>query len=373
MTKWQESPVDCGPREAGYDASRMEVLERHFASRIEAGRIQGASYLLARRGKVFALKAAGRRTPAPDSDPLRTDSIKNIASISKLMTATAVMKLVEDGTIWLEQPVKEIIREFDTPLHGDIRIWHLLTHTSGLPADGSYFGEPHPIPRHEMLTDTDWVTKAVLSGLPPFKPGEQWAYSSMSFSVLAEIVSRVSGVHFNDFVQERILKPLGMCRSFLDVPEALWPQVCYTGEWHPEWMRRSAEWKGPPNGGGGVYSTLQDLFAFGQCFLNGGEFRGRRILGAKTAREMMRNQLRGVYAYHWGRRIREMRHGLGWSHYCDGTTVGPATVNHEGYGWCALYVDPEEQFVYVNFIAYDGDWVPDFVVSPRTIAFSGIV
>jgi CubicO group peptidase (beta-lactamase class C family) len=373
MTKWLDSPVDCSPQEAGYDPSRMEVLERHFGSRIEAGKIQGASYLLARRGKVFARKAAGRRTPAPDSDPLRTDSIKGIASISKVITATAVMKLVEDGIIWLEQPLKEIFKEFDTPTHGDIRIWHLLTHTSGLPADGSYFGQPHPLPRWDWMRDKDWLAKGVLSGLPPFRPGEQWAYSSMSFSVLAEIVSRVSGMHFNDYVQQRIFRPLGMTRSFLVVPEALWPQICWTGEWKDEWMRPDPAWQGPPNGGGGVFSTLQDLFVFGQCFLNGGVYNDARILGPKTAREMMRNQLSGVYAYHWARKIKDMRHGLGWGHYCDGSTVGPATVNHEGYGWCALYVDPVEQFVYVNFIAYDGDWVPDFIVSPRTIAFSGII
>jgi CubicO group peptidase (beta-lactamase class C family) len=373
MTKWQESPVDCAPREAGFDETRLAVLERHFGSRIEDGKIQGASYLLARNGKVFAHKAAGRRTPAPDSDPLRTDHIKTIASISKVFTATAIMKLVEDGVLWLDQSVKTILKEFDTPMHGDIRLCHLLTHTSGLPADGGFFGDPYPINRWEKMKRKDWIRKAVLTGLVPFKPGEQWAYSSISYCVLAEIVSRVSGVHYNEFVQERIFRPLGMERSFLEPPESLWPEICYTGKWQDKWMRSTHERKGAPNGGGGVFSTLHDLFKFGQCFLNGGEYAGTRILGPKTAREMMRNQLSGVYAYHWGRNIRDMRHGLGWGHYCDGSTVGPATVNHEGYGWCALYVDPAEQFIYVNFIAYDGDWVPDFVVSPRTIAFSGVL
>src|SRR5512141_814842 len=141
-----EGPVDVSAREAGYDESRLARLEAYFARAIEAGKLQGASFLLARRGKVFAHRALGRLTPAADSPPLRPDSIKDLASLTKPFTAAAVMRLVEDGVLWLEQPVKTLIPELDNPVHGGINLWHLLTHTPGLPPDGGHLCEPSPRP-----------------------------------------------------------------------------------------------------------------------------------------------------------------------------------------------------------------------------------
>ncbi len=373
MKKIIQGRTDITPKEARYDESRIALLGSHFLSRVEAGALQGASFLMARDGKVFAHQAMGNLTYLPDSGPLLPDSIKDIASITKVVTATAVMKLVEDGLLWLEQPVKTIFKEFDTPMHGSIRIWHLLTHTSGLRADSGYFTEPFPIDEHQFEGDKDWLVKEVLSGPVQNAPGEQWNYCSNGFKVLAEMVSRVSGMHFNEFVEKRIFAPLGMSRSFMEIPEALEPEVILTNEWSKEKMKLIRSRNGAPWGSGGAFSTLHDLFKLGQCFLNGGEYGGARILGKKAAQEMTRNQLSGVPAFHWGARIKNYRQGLGWGFFCDGSTVGPATYNHDGWGWCALFVDPVERFIYVCFVADARDWNPDLVVSPRTIAFSGIL
>ena len=372
MSLWQTGPVDISLREASYDESRLALMRAHYAKRIEAGTLQGAGFLLAREGKVFAHEIAGKRTYLPDSDALAPDSIKRIASITKLFTATAIMKLVENGTLWLEQPVKTLIPEFDTPMHGGITIWNLLTHTSGLAADHGYFTEPYPVNRFELMGEKDWIVKAVLAGPVTCRPGEQWNYCSLGFAVLAEIVSRASGSHFNDFVQTQIFKPLGMSRSFLEVPEKLWPEVCLIGDWEEKLLRHAQERKWAPDGGGGVYSTLRDLFRFGQYFLDLGAAGSARIIGKKTMQEMTRNQLTGVPAFHWGKRLLSIRQGLGWGFFCDGSTVGPATYNHEGWGWSALYVDPVERFVYTSFVASPKEWDPQLMVAPRAIAFSGI-
>jgi CubicO group peptidase (beta-lactamase class C family) len=258
-------------------------------------------------------------------------------------------------------------------MHGGITIWHLLTHTSGLTADPGYFTEPHPVSRFEQMIEKDWLTKGVLAGPVICRPGEQWNYSSLGFAVLAEIVSRVSGSHYNDFVQKQILQPLGMTRSFLEVPEKLWPEVCLIGDWEERYLRVMKERKGAPDGGGGMFSTLRDLFVFGNCILNLGTAGGVRILGRKTAEEMTRNQLSGVPAFHWGKRLPTFRQGLGWGFFCDGSTVGPATYNHEGWGWCILFVDPVEHFILTTFIASPKDWDPELMVEPRAIAFSGLL
>jgi CubicO group peptidase (beta-lactamase class C family) len=221
MTEWKKGPVDISPEDAGYDASKLPMLEAHYGTRIDAGKIQAASFLMARGGKVFAHQAAGRLTYKADSKPFTVDSLKGIASITKTMTATAVMKLVEDGALWLEQPVKEVIKEFDTPMHGGISVRHLLTHTSGLAADGGYFTEPYPLSRREAMGKDDWLTKGILAGPLQSKPGKHWAYCSMGFTVLAEIVNLVSGIYFAEFIEKKIFKPLGMTRSFFEVPKKL--------------------------------------------------------------------------------------------------------------------------------------------------------
>lgn len=124
--------------------------------------------------------------------------------------------------------------------------------------------------------------------------------------------------------------------------------------------------------GGGIYSTLYDLFRFGQCFLNGGTLDGTRLLGCKTVATMLRNQLENVPSFHWGTRCSTYRYGLGWGCYADGSTALPSCVNHGGWGWATLFVDPEDDFVYVHFFADNNDWDPNIMVSTRVIVFSGI-
>ncbi len=372
MAKWNMGPLNINSTDARYDASRLPLLERHYGERIDSGKIQAASFLMARDGKVFAHEAAGKHTYKPDSGPFTVDSIKRVASITKLITAAAVMKLVEDGRVWLDQPVKDILKEFDTPMHSGITLRHLLTHTSGLRADGGYFAEPHPIELRDEMGAPDWLTKAVLAGPLQSRPGEHWAYCTIGFAVLAEVVSRVSGMHYNRFVEEHVFGKLGMTRSFMEVPERLKPEVTVMADWDERMLNMDSR-KGAPWGGHGAYSTLHDLFMFGQAFMDGGSFNGRRILGKKTAQEMTRNQLSGIPSFHWGKQLKDFRHGLGWGFYSDGTLTGPETVNHQGWGASYLFMDPVERFILTLFVDDPNDWNPELVVEPVNIAFSGIL
>ena len=373
MATYLEGKVDTTASKARYDSHTLESLTDYYARLVDSGRVHGAGFLLARDGQVFAHKTAGRlRYVKGDETPYKPDSIKQIASITKVFTATAIMQLVERGVIWLAQPVADILPEFRTPMHKGISIWHLLTHTSGIAADNGYWGEPYPVDDFKAYQRSTWLKKAALAGPVECKPGEQWNYSSTGFVILAEIVSRASGMHFNEFVEKNILHKIGMDRSFMEVPERLQDEVMLMAEWSKDAMVRAAERKGAPNGGGGVYSTLHDLFRFAQCVMDGGTIDGVRLLGRKTVEEMTRNQLDGVPSYHWGLNCKNYRQGLGWGFFCDGSTVGPATFNHEGWGWCSLFVDPVERFIFVSMLNDAKEWSPDLMVKPRTMAFSGI-
>jgi CubicO group peptidase (beta-lactamase class C family) len=373
MASWIQGSTDIPVSKARYDSATLDNITNYYGRLVDSGRVKAAGFLLARDGKVFAHKTCGKlHYTDGDDTPYRPESIKQIASITKLFTSTAIMQLVERGAIWLAQPVKDIIPEFDTPMHKGITIWNLLTHTSGLAADNGYWGEPYPIDDWEAYQKPDWLKKAALAGPVQCKPGEQWNYCSTGFVVLAEIVSRVSGEHFNSFVEKNIFNAIGMERSFLEVPEKLWGEVMTIAEWSEFAMKGAAKREGSPNGGGGVFSTLYDLFKFGQCYMDNGTIDGKRLVGKKTAQEMTRNQLDGVPSYHWGLNCKNYRQGLGWEFFCDGPTVGPATYNHEGWGWCSLFVDPVERFVFVSMLNDANEWSPDVMVKPRTMAFAGI-
>jgi CubicO group peptidase (beta-lactamase class C family) len=373
MSRWIQGRVDASPEECRYRPESVEAVAAAYEGLVESGTVHMAGFLMARGGRIFAHRTTGRRTFEEGSDPYRPEHIKTIASISKIVTATAIMQLAEEGKLWLEMPVKDVIPEFNTPMHSGIHLRHLLTHTSGLAGDGGYYNEPYPIDGHELSGSEDWLTKRVLAGPLYGEVGRQWAYCSMGFGVLAEVVSRVSGMHYHDYVEKRVFKAIGMDRSFLEVPKELWPETVMVADWEREAIPGAAGRKGMPRGGGGSYSTLYDLYRLGQCYMNGGEIEGGRLVSKKAAAEMTRNQLEGVPAFHWGKRFPSFKHGLGWGMFADGSFFGPRTYNHEGWGWCSLYVDPEEEFVFVMMAGVDSGWDTRVMVCPRAIAFAGIL
>src|SRR5512133_3170750 len=134
MSRWIQGRIDASPADCRYDDASIARMTASYEKLLDAGKVQAAGFLMARGGKIFAHQTLGRRTTDPASDPFRPEHIKRIASITKIVTATAIMQLVEEGALWIEMPVKSILPEFDTPLHGGITIKHLLTHTSGLAA-----------------------------------------------------------------------------------------------------------------------------------------------------------------------------------------------------------------------------------------------
>lgn len=371
--------TDTEPGEVGYDAARLVQLDTLFEDLIVRKKLQCASYLLSRNGRIFAGKSMGRLTHHEDSPEFMPDSIRRIASITKLFASIAVMKLVEDGKLSLDQSVSTILEEFNTDMHRKITVWHLLTHTAGLFADPGYFTEPYTRGWWEGLEEKaqrgekpNWI-KAILSGPLLSKPGEKWNYSTAGFMILGEIVSRLSGMSCEDYILETVCKPLGMNNTFFDVPEALHSRVCVTNEWSEKSLKSKEDRTGkPPRTGGGLYSTLYDLNTLGQMLLNKGTYKGVRILGRKTVEAMTANQLTGIPAFHWGGNIQEMKMGLGVS-LATSDLMTPGTFGHEGAGRSALAIDPAEGFVAAFFVPTDVDWVPESLINAKAVIWSGIL
>jgi CubicO group peptidase (beta-lactamase class C family) len=335
--------------------------------------LQCASYLLARNGRIFATNAMGRLAGFdPDRGSMRIDSIRRVASITKIFTAVSIMQLVEQGKLYLGQPVKSLIPEFDTPMHGGITVFHLITHTSGLYTDAGFFQEPYLKDWWTGYNGTDWI-KAMLSGPIHGKPGEQWIYCNAGFNLLGEIVQRVSGMSFEQYVQMNIIEPLRMERTFFQVPEHLHGEVCLLSEHDENRLKRGKSPDDPlPPSVGSIYSTLHDLWKLGQMLLNKGQLNGVRILGAKTVEAMTRNQLKNVASHAWGFPTPSYYYGLGVKVSSGSELMSPGTFSHEGAGRCALYIDPVESFIAVYIVPTQEAWLPESVVNTRFIIWSGI-
>lgn len=391
--------LDATPEEAGFRQEALDRLDKLLGELIQDRKIQGASYLLARGGKTFAHTSMGSLRHTEFSGDLKPGSIRGIASVTKWFTMVAVLTLMEEGKLHLTQPIKDWIPEFDHRFYEKINITHLLTHTSGLAPDMGYFLEPYPVgwwdlefayAEDETVDDKEekprrsekdeiaerksrWI-KAMLAGPPVCPPGEQWNYCTAGYILLGEIISRISGQSYEDYVYESILRPLGMEKTFFTVPEPLHDEVCVTNDWELQKLSRDKEpaWAGPRSGGG-LFSTLEDLNKFGQMLLNKGTYNGARILGRKTVEMLSRVQVPGgLPAFGWGERQKDSEFGLGSSLGRVFDPYKPNTIFHEGAGRCALMVDPDEELVVAFFVPSIESWVPESIISVKNVIWSGL-
>lgn len=349
------------PDEAGFLDSGIERLRERAEEFIHPERARSFVLLVARRGIVVLYDAWGPLTAAPDSPPMERDSIFRMASLTKPVTATAVMQLVDEGRVSLTRPFVEYMPEAGGGKHVDeVLVHHLLTHTSGFQWDdeSAFFAEcmaamtepPPPCPEtsHEQIHA---VTTAIRShGVECVRPpGQEMAYSDLyNYGLLAEIVRRVSGQSFWDFTRERIFEPLGMVDSSMRWGERFTDRLVMPGvELDPG--------VDVPSGGAGLKSTVWDMATFGQMFLNGGSYRDERILSRRAIEEMTRNQIPGIgadflgwhpeasWGYGWGIQGNER-----WRMFHGGLTP-LGTFSHGGYGGKMLLVDPSNEVVAAYF------------------------
>jgi serine-type D-Ala-D-Ala carboxypeptidase len=393
--------IQCAATEVGYDPSRLEAVNRHLKRLIDIRELQAASYCLSRDGKVFADNAIGRLTyKEDDARELRPDSIQWIASITKIITAAAVFKLVEDGFIRPNQSVGEILPEMSSPPFNTITIAMLLSHTSGLNPDDGCFENRHyksPWDFIAMMPDANWLEAGLSVGMRS-KPGTEWAYCSFGFVILGEIITRVSGLDVHDFIRREIFEPCGMADTAFpwrlmakeedrDKGRALFARMAVrTEERERDIAAVSSGGTGKkldspfvkvPGTGGGISSTASDLCKFGNMLMNGGTtFEGKRILGRKTVERMTE-----LYT---GPEIKDFCWGAGGVHrmYALGpdkrrtadSLYSPGYYYHEGAGGCALIIDPQERMVASWFVPFVDDvWRPAAIYGTGAVIWSGLL
>ncbi len=354
---------------AGMDPQRLARIPARMKEFVGRGDIAGAVTLVARDGVVVSLEAVGY-LDLETKTPMRTDSIFQIRSMTKSITAVGIMILLEEGRLLLTDPVEKYLPEFRDQLVVDkreaekvlttkkpsrpITIMDLLTHTSGMPDDRML---PAEINEHVYVKRDKLLAEIVplLAQQPlQFEPGTNWNYSDPGFTVLGRIIEVVSGQAYQDFVQQRIFRPLRMKDSFYFVPPEKRDRVApiyrsENGKLQKEDMDqylKPAKYASP-DGGIGVFSTALDMAAFYQMMLNGGTYHGARIL-SRASVEAMTAVHTGVPGPWW--------EGLGWAVQRQRPSSGEwalfsiGAYGHRGsrgtYGW----VDPQKDLVGVFMI-----------------------
>lgn len=341
------------PEEAGLSGKHLRLLDGMIEEAIARMDFPGAVILVGREGKTVFRKAYGESQWVPELKPLDETMIFDLASVTKpVATATSFMILVEQGKISLDEKVKDYVPGF-VPFIGaegkpgeDARLWHLLTHTSGLPP----YAEVAEVEKALGRPCTTAQLAAYIARLPKTDPpGTAFHYSCLGYITLAHILKMVSGQDIAAFSEEWIFKPLKMKHTFFNPPEKLQILCVPTevidkkpliGVVHDPLARL----QGGISGNAGLFSTADDLAVFARMMLGKGTYGDIRILSPLAVERMTTVWPKASFA---GR-------GLGWdldSAYSTngGDLFGPRSYGHTGYTGTSIWIDPDTE-TYIIFL-----------------------
>lgn len=299
-----------------------------------------------------------------DRRGLSTDSMFFLASVTKPIFATAFMQLVDDGLLALEDPVARYIRGFvNAPGKADVTPWHLLTHTSGVP-------DISPEVIRKSRPSAAQMTQAAIDAPLRFKPGSRYEYCTTSFYLLAELIQRLTRTSYIDYLQKRLLDPLGM-RATFDPRRSGRPVVAVHGVGVDSRLRRFIVLRYLARAalpGGGLFGTLDDLLRFGSGLLEPRRDGDRYVpLSPASFNVMTQDHLRGIPGVFDGEE-RPVHFGIGWGKPTVMRDVpgSQEVVSHGGATGTRLWIDPGARLVVVFFT---NQWSPDR--GPETEAIRG--
>ena len=331
--------------------SRIDDLVKEA---VAARATPGAVVVVGRGDQTLYEKAFGIRATGPAEEPMTVDTVFDLASLTKVVgTTTAVMTLVEEGRLRLNDTVASHVPGFERYGKGGITIRHLLTHVSGLRPDVDL----HP------WTGYDAAIELAKDEVPTSAPGEAFVYSDINFFVLGDIVKRITGQTLDAYLKARVFGPLGMTETGFLPPKALLPRIapterCLDGDPTPCKRPETAPLRGVVHdptarrmggiaGHAGLFSTAHDLKIFARMLLGKGRVGNTRVLSTATVTAMTSPQTPPG--------MRSIR-GFGWdidtsysSNRGDLFPVG-TSFGHTGFTGTSIWVDPNSNS-YVIFLS----------------------
>lgn len=371
--------VKGSPEESGLSSQRLQRVHALVQRYIDRGEIAGAVSMVSRNGKIAHFEAQGAMH-AETKQPMRTDAIFRLASMTKPVTSLAVMMLHEEGHFLLDDPLSKFLPEFKDqkvavpnranerfgpgyrlePAAREITIRHLLSHTAGLASgtSGATVEAYKAVGAARKPEDKleDHIKR--IAALPlNFHPGDHWEYGPAT-DVLGRLVEVVSGQSLDQFFRARILDPLGMRDTWFYLPDDRLPRLASAYEKKAGLLSKLTA-PGPASrtgrmfsGGGGLAGTAEDYMRFCQMMLNGGQLDGVRLVSRKTVEAMTANQIGPLKL--WQDAYRSYGFGLGFRVRRE---IGQSqTLGSVGeYGWGGAYgtyfwIDPAEKMIGILMI-----------------------
>jgi CubicO group peptidase (beta-lactamase class C family) len=377
---------------ADVDAAKLATLKAEFQGYVDRHQTSGTVTLVARKGKILSLEAVGWQD-LESKIPMKADSIFQIASMTKPVTAMGILMLEEEGKLAIEDPVDKHLPEFRgqqliTKKDGatitlgkparPITIRDLLTHTSGMrggypPGFAELYAKRDRTLAEAVLAISQWPLE--------FEPGSKWSYCNTGIDTLGRIIEVCSGRSYETFLEERLFRPLGMTDTFFYPNETQKARVARLYKKDKDGLATSENFLGDAVGGrfplpaGGMFSTAPDLVKLYRMLLNKGTAEGRRYLKEETLAKMTRN--------HTG----ELRAGftdgvqMGLGFQLVGTPTGvtgmlsPGTYGHGGAFGTQGWIDPKKELIFILMVQRagfpNGD-ASDLRKSLQSIAVSAI-
>lgn len=318
------------------DPQRLDLAFTNLAADVRAGHANAAVLGVATASEVVRLEAFGQS----GAEPLTPEHVFLLASITKPIVATTVMQLVADGRLLLDEPLGRYLPEMSGRGRPDVTARHLLTHTSGLPE----IDWPTTL---QQLPERAVSFEVACAETPSFLPGSSFSYSTLTFYLLAELVTRLSGRPFAEHLEARVFGPLGMTSTSFD-PRGRGRMVeveGITGPGGPSAGAATDAFISFAMPGAGLWSTAGDLIRFGQALLR----RDANLLPALYVELMGRDQTKGMVER--GVNSGARHQALGWRKgKADGFDVvpgSPSVMEHDGATGGQLWLDPEHDLIFV--------------------------
>ncbi len=395
------------PESVGVSSERLQRINQLIERKISEDKMVGAVTLVARRGKVIHIAAAGK-ADAEAGKALKPDAIFRIYSMTKPITTVAAMMLYEEGKYQLDDSVAMYLPEFkDVQVYGEggalvkpksqMTVRHLMAHTAGLTY--GFFGNTEVDKQYRAAnllgsesTLAEFTTK--LAKLPLlFHPGEQWNYG-VNTDVLGRLVEVWSGLTLDEFFRQRIFKPLGMNDTGFDVPASKIERFTTNYQWgmnplalgeatgkrtvgdHPS----KSNYAKPAkffSGGGGLVSTAQDYLRFCQMMLNGGALDGVRLLSPKSIQLMTSEHTKQARLPQSGVTLGSgAAFGLGFrvvTNLAENQRLGSVgTFDWSGAASTSFFIDPQEQLIAI-FMTQKMPFDTRLMTEFRTMVYQAIV
>jgi len=341
------------PEKAGFDFNRLSKVDNVINESISKKEIPGAVLAVVKDGKMAYIKAYGNKSVYPAVEKMDVNTIFDLASVSKCLgTTLSFMQLVEQGKVRLTDNVSMYIPEFKgyvDSLTGktiDIRVIDLLTHSSGLPPYAptdeliNKYGSPNPKGLMEYISTCK----------RDFKPTTQFQYSCLNFITLQNILQNITGVKLCDYAQKNVYDVLGLKNTFYNPKEEMYKYIAPTtkqkdgsvllGKVHDPLARLLNDGN---SGNAGLFSNAEDMAVLATALMNGGEYKGKRILGKLTVERMTEVPVG----------FEQLGRALGWDLYSPyasnvGNLFHPGKVyGHTGYTGTSIVIDPVEKIAVI--------------------------